>query len=241
MCTAFIKRGTDLLFGYSLDLDPEAWDYRIVKNKSLFTVAIRVGSTTYYTHGVNASGRFANLPYMNGEDTGHRGVGRNQYRIDLLADRYIRGRLSYAEVLDIARTKTVISGAGGSFHSLIGDAEGHILLLEPVYGFRAIDGDYACVTNYPAIPVLSDYSNPFYGKERCDAAAKILSESGADFGVEDGLRLLETVKQEGQWGTRLSFLYSRRENAVYYCIDGDFEHVEKWQFTSPAAQQEVTV
>ena len=232
MCTAFIQRGSDLLFGYSLDLDPAAWNYRIVKNKKLFTVAITLGPTTYYTHGVNAAGHFGNLPYMNGEDVGHRGVGRNQYRIDLLVDRYIRGKLSYAEVLSIAENRTILSGPGTSFHSLIGDAEGHILLLEPLYGFREIEEDYACIANFPAIPTLSDYANPFYGKDRYDTAVKTLAEAGADFGVEDGLRLLQAVKQEGQWGTRLSFLYSRRENAVYYCTEGDFDHTERWQFFS---------
>ena len=238
MCTAFIKRGSDLLFGYSLDLDPAAWDYRIIKNQKLFTVAIRLGSTTYYTHGVNAAGAFGNLPYMNGEDVGHKGVGRNQYRIDLLVDRYLRSKFSYAELLDIAKNKTLISGAGGSFHSLIGDAEGHILLLEPLFGFREIEENYACVTNFPLIPVLSDYSNPFYGKERYDSAVKILSEAGADFSVQEGLALLKSVKQEGQWGTRLSFLYSRQENAVYFCTEGDFERIEKWQFSAHTAQQE---
>ncbi len=229
MCTAFIHRGNDLICGYSLDLDPAVWNYSIVRKKDLFSVAIRIGSTTYYTHGVNADGHFGNLPYMNGTDTGRRGVGPGRYRIDLLVDRYLRGRLSYTEVLDIANSKSVISGAGGSFHSLIGDGEGHMLLIEPSYGVREMRGDYACVSNFPVIPTLPDYSNPFYGKERYDAAVGILAAAGADFDVAQGRELLRAVRQEGQWGTRLSFVYSRNENAMSYWLNGDFAQGERWQ------------
>ena len=228
MCTAFIHRGEDLLFGYNLDLDPAVWKYKLCKKSDLFTVTITMGKTVYYTHGVNAAGQFGNLPYMNGEDMGHMGVGRGQYRLDLLVDRYIRGRLSYPELLDIAEHKTLVSPAGASFHSLIGDGEGHMLLLEPSYGRREWDGDYACVTNFPLLPTLNDYSNPFYGKERYDTACDILSAASDGFSALDGMALLEKVKQEGQWGTRLSFVYSRKENAVYYCEDGDFGRIEKW-------------
>lgn len=236
MCTAFIKRGDDLLFGYNLDIDPAVWNYSIIKKKSIFTVGIRLGSTLYYTHGVNEEGHFANLPYMNGADVGHRGVGRGQYRIDLLVDRYLRGKLSYRQVSEIAGSKTLVSGAGASVHALVGDGEGHILLLEPSYGVREIRETCACVTNFPLIPALPDYSNPFYGKERYDRACSILRSADDSFSALDGMELLKTVKQEGQWGTRLSFVYSRRENAVYFCTDGEFGHMEKWQLGEPSAK-----
>ena len=228
MCTAFIHRGEDVVFGYSLDIDPAAWNYKLIKRKDLFTVAITVGSTTYYTHGVNAAGHFGNLPYMNGEDRGGVHPGRGRYRIDLLVDRYIRGRLSYEDALKIVESRAMLSGPGASFHALLGDGEGHMLLVEPSYGYREPEGDYACAANFPLLACLEDYSNPFYGKDRYDTAERILAEAGADFGIEDGLRLLERVKQEGQWGTRLSFVYSRNENAVYYCENGNFDAVERW-------------
>ncbi len=67
MCTSFAFRGKDLLYGYSLDIDPAVWNFSLKKNKNIFTVVITVGKTTYYSHGVNSLGHFANVPYMNGE------------------------------------------------------------------------------------------------------------------------------------------------------------------------------
>lgn len=226
MCTGFIKRGDDLLYGFNLDIDPEVWDFRLVKNKKIFTAAIKVGKTLYYTHGVNAEGCFSNLPYMNGPTDGARG-GKNSVRVDLLTDRYLRNKLSFDELLSTAKMKTVLNVSGASMHSLVGSPDGRMLLLEPQNGFREITEDYAAIANFPVLCELSDYNNPFYGRDRYDTATKILSESKNDFSVRDGLELLRKVKTEGKWGTKISFVYSKNENAVYYCLNGDFEKTEK--------------
>jgi hypothetical protein len=78
---------------------------------------------------------------------------------------------------------------------------------------------------------LSDYSNPFYGKDRYDKALSVLQKSNEDFNVADALDLLKQVKQEGQWGTKISFVYSRNENAVYYCLDGNFDDIRIHRFS----------
>ena len=54
--------------------------------------------------------------------------------------------------------------------------------------------------------------------DRYDAALSILRESGDDFSARDALKLLDAVKQTGHWGTRVSFVYSGNENAVYYAL-----------------------
>ena len=40
--------------------------------------------------------------------------------------------------MNIVGTKTIVNIPNGSMLSLIGDAEGHILLIEPGYGFKQI-------------------------------------------------------------------------------------------------------
>lgn len=226
MCTGFMKKGEDLLYGFNLDIDPAVWNFSLYKNKEIFTVGIKVGSTLYYTHGVNRHGRFSDLPYMNGEDIPAE-KGKKRERIDLLTNRYLRGQYSFDDVCKIVRDKAIVNVSGGSMHSLIGDENGRALLVEPGYGFREITGDHAVISNFPILATLSDYDNPFYGKDRYDKAKEILEKSPASFSAMDGMKLLENVKQEGPWGTKVSFVYSRNENAVYYCLDGDFEHIEK--------------
>ena len=69
------------------------------------------------------------------------------------------------------------------------------------------------------------HNNPFYGKDRYDKATQILKESKNSFSVDDALNLLKQCKQEGQWGTKVSFVYSKNNNVVYYCLNGNFNEV----------------
>ena len=229
MCTAIAIKGPDVLYGYNLDIDPEVWNYRLIKTKRYFSVGITVGSTTYLTHGVNRDGQFGDLPYMNGEVFCVPKEIRRE-RIDLLNDRYIRGKYTFEEVGRIVREAAVVNVPAATMHSLIGDRDGHLLLIEPGYGYRQYEEDHAVVTNFPLLAELSDYSCPFFGKDRYDKALSLLQSREKDFSVTDARDVLRQVRQDGQWGTRLSFVYSRNENAVTYCLNGDFDHVTVHRF-----------
>lgn len=229
MCTGFVRKGKDLIYGFNLDIDPNIWSFDIYKTKKYFTIGITVGSTTYFTHGVNANGNFGNLPYMNGVQQNYR-KGIKKQRIDLLNDKYIRGKYNYNDVLDIVNTKTLINIPNANMHSLICDADGNVVLLEPGYGNKIVKSKYAVISNFPILTKLDDYSNPFFGKDRYDIATQVLKESKSSFSVNDALDLLNKCKQEGKWGTKVSFVYSKNNNTVYYCLNGDFKKVLQHKF-----------
>ena len=229
MCTGFVYKGKDLLYGFNLDIDPNVWSFDVYKTKNYFTVGIKVGSTTYFTHGVNRNGNFGNLPYMNGEEF-KCPKGCAKQRIDLLIDKYIRGKISFDEIRDIVSTKTLTNAPAASMHSLVGDIDGNILLLEPGYGIKEIDEKYGVIANFPALARLNNYDNPFYGKERYDTVSKALAKADDDFSADDALGLLEKVKQTGQWATRVSFVYSRNDNSVHYCLDNRFDEISVHEF-----------
>lgn len=227
MCTAFIKKlRDDVICGYNLDIDPAVWNYALYRRKNVFTVGITVGSTLYFTHGVTASGRFSCLPYMNGPVAEGQKRGA---RIDLLVDRYLRGKYSFADVSEAVGAGRLVNAKGTSMHAVFADGREGVLLAEPGYGYRRIEADLACA-NFPLIPALEDYSNPFYGKERYDKVTSALACAGESFSAEDGLKLLSTVSQAGQWGTRLSFVCALGKGEVFYCENGDFERINKWRF-----------
>ena len=229
MCLAIAKKGADLLYGFNLDIDPAVWRFGVYQTKTYFGVGITVGKTTYYTHGVTASGHFSNVPYMNGAAVPvPRGAKRE--RIDLLTDRYLRGKYTNEDVAAILAEKTLVNPSGASFHSLIGNERGEFVIAEPGYGVRRVEEDFAVLSNFPVFAGLTDFSNPFYGKDRYDKAATVLQAAGADFSVRDALRLLEDTKQTGQWGTRVSFVYSRNESAVFFCLNGDFRRISEHRF-----------
>ena len=68
------------------------------------------------------------------------------------------------------------------------------------------------------------------GDDRYERAKRILDGSDDDFSVWDAFSLLYEVRQEGPWATRVSFVYSVKENAVYYTENNDFEHIKKYAF-----------
>lgn len=223
MCTGFIHKGNDLIYGFNLDIDPNVWSYDIYKNKNYFTVGIKVGSTTYFTHGVNREGNFGNLPYMNGEEFECKNT--NTQRIDLLIDKYIRGKISFDKLENIVDTKTIVNIKAVTMHSLIGDMNGNIILLEPGYGIKKIKENYGVITNFPILTKLENYDNPFYGKDRYDVVTKTLSNANRNFSVNDAMELLKKVKQVGQWATRTSFVYSKNNNKIYYCLNNKFDEI----------------
>lgn len=188
-----------------------------------------MGKTTYYVHGINKNGQFGNTPYMNSEIIpAPRGARRE--RIDLMSDRYVRCRYSFEDIEEILRTKTVCCIPAAAMHSLIGNADGGFLIIEPGYGYKKVEEHFAVLTNFPVLTELSDYSNPFFGKDRYDTALSALENAGDDFSAEDALRVLYETKQEGKWATRVSFVYSKNRNAVYYFLDGDISKIETHSF-----------
>ena len=231
MCTALAFKGDDLLYGFNLDIDPAVWQFSLHRTRSIFAIGITVGKTTYYVHGVNKNGQFGNVPYMNGEDF-PAPQGARRERIDLMSDRYIRGKYAFRDIEEILRTKTVVNIPAATMHSLIGSGDGEFLIVEPGYGWKKADGPFALLTNFPVLTELSDTDNPFYGKDRYDRALAALSKAGPDLSPEDMLRILYDTRQEGPWATRVSFVYSRRENAVRYFLNGDISRVETHRFAT---------
>lgn len=231
MCTAIAYRGTDLLYGFNLDVDPAVWQFSVRKTKEYFALCVTVGKTDYLVHGVSRDGHFGNTPYMNSAPA-MPPKGMRRERIDLLSDRYIRGKYSFADVEEILRTKAVVSPPAAPMHTLLGSGNGEFRIIEPGYGWKAVEERFAVLTNFPVLTGLPDYDNPFYGKARYDHAQAVLAAAGEDFSAEDLLRLLCEVRQEGQWATRQSFVWSRNRGEVLCFPDGDLSRLEVHSFGS---------
>lgn len=230
LCTSFVRKGNDIICGFNFDAPEGLWDYKINCQKNLFFVGIKFAGTLYHVHGVTSEGKYACLPYMNDPEKGKYNRKKNAQRIDLLVDRYLTGEYSYEDVLELNRTKEVINTPSSSMHAHFLSPDGRLLLVEPGLGHMEILGNYDIITNFPMMETLDDLSKPWYGKDRYEIGKKILADSHDDFSVQDGLSLLEKTKQEGLWATKVSFVYSKRDNAVYFCKNGDFSNITKHSF-----------
>ena len=231
MCTAFVKKGNDRIVGFNFDLAKDAFQYDIYKTKSLFYIGVTAGSTTYKTHGVNKNGNSGNLPYMNGTPETKRFRGAAYQRIDLLNDRFIAGKLDYAALLETVKAKTLVNIPGMSMHSLFSDRAGHMLLVEPGLGYRELAGDFALITNFPALDPPENPAPAWCGVDRYETGLALLQNSGPDFSVSDAFALLRATAQDEPWATRVSFVYSENESAVYYTEHRDFSHIQRHAFS----------
>ena len=260
MCTAFVKYGKDYICGFNMDINAGAMDCRLLMDDQVFAVActpldpsaVIPGSREIppeYTdyekgllriHGVNRNGHFGNQLNNMRYTKAPFEIGENCVPLYYLVDSFIRGKLALKDVERYARTRKVVNLPTGSvqipdmgMHSLLSDGEGHMMVVEPGNGFSVLSDRYAALSNFAVMELPEDFTPEnfgYYGKDRYDTALSVLRHSGDDFSVQDGLRLLDAVKQTGQWGTRVSFVYSGNEQAVYYALEHDFTDIRKHCF-----------
>ena len=260
MCTAFVYQGADLIYGFNMDINADAFPWEIVAGEDAFYVALRPAADG------NALSSFGALPpgyadYTGGvlrlqgvtakgvlavqlNNMGCKGapfeIREDAYPLYGAVDHLLSGRMTVREAEAIAARKRLVNMPTGTLaipdlamHSLIADADGHMLLLEPGCGSARFCGRYAVVSNFPLLVLPKDFSDEragFYGLDRYETVSRTLSEADDGFGVQDGLKLLHAVRQTGRWATRVSFVWSKKENAVYYAVENDFEHVTRHAF-----------
>ncbi len=238
MCTGFIKRGGDIVFGFNMDLPDGLWDYRVCAKRDMFYVGIKARGRVYKVHGVNAKGQFGNMPYMNAPERGQYRRGRTYRRLDLLVNDYISGKLDYPELEAIVRTHSIVNVPDCSMHTLFGDAEGHMLLVEPGFQAEAQTGDYAVISNFPILEKPEDLvpeKYGWYGMDRYRIAEEMLRSADASFGIPEGMKVLEAVSQTQYAPTRVSFVYSVNTQTVCYAIERDFPGAKTYRLSEGEA------
>lgn len=261
MCTAFIHKGTDLIYGFNMDINVEAFSWEVVAEKDAFYVAFNpIGADKYLASGSNIpegyadySGNKLRVQGVNSKgifavqlnNMGCKGapfvISEDAYPLYGIVDKLLSGRITVKEAETIAMNKRLVNMPTGgidipdiAMHSLVADVAGNILLLEPGNGMARFGDRYVVLSNFPMLVLpkdLDDEHRGFYGLDRYETANRMLAEADEDFGVQDGLKLLNSVKQVGHWATRVSFVWSKNENAVYYVLENDFEHVTRHAFS----------
>ena len=166
-------------------------------------------------------------------------IGENTVPLYSLVDRFLCGEMGIDGIIDTARKKRVVnmpSFAAGlpdpAMHSLLSDENGRILMLEPGNGYAEIRAKYAVMSNFSMLILPGDLAEKtgYYGVDRYETAVKLIRAAGNGFSPEYGLSVLNAVKQEQYAPTRISFVYSRNENSVYYALERDFSHIRIHSF-----------
>lgn len=227
MCTRFVHRGDDLIVGFNFDIDLAMWDHKVIADENRFYIGIRRPDGAYHSyHGVNKNGNFATLLYVQGNENAQpSNAANNEIAIHNFAEEYIKGNISYNDALAMLRKDKIVYAEDTTMQALFSDARGRAVIIEPGIGYREISGSYALITNYSVLDPKSTCPYIIPGDDRYERANEVLKHSNENFSVENALCLLLEVRQEGEWATRVSFVWSAEQNAVYYVLNNNFDNV----------------
>lgn len=231
MCTRFVCRGDDMLTGFDFDIDLAVWHHRIMTEKDRFSIGILRPDGAYHAyHGVNRNGNVGTLLYVHGNPAGRYTDGPACVTIADLTERFINAQISFDEALTIAQSKRIVYAPDSTMQAMLSDRQGRVLIIEPGIGYRLEEAPRSLMTNYSLLKPES--TRPFIvaGDDRYERAKSALAGFGPDFSVANALSVLRAVRQEGPWATRVSFVYSQKEQTVYYVRDADFDNVTTYKF-----------
>ena len=231
MCIRFVYRGNDIITGFNFDIDLAMYDYQVIKEKDCFYIGIlRPDGMRHAYHGVNRNGNVGTLLYVHGNPTGAYQDTSGCMTIANLTEQFIRAQLTFDDALRMVQTKKIVYALDATMQAMLSDIRGRTLIIEPGLGYREDTGAYSLITNYSLLDPES--TRPFIvpGDDRYERAAQLLNGYGNNFTVPDALSLLRAVRQDGPWATRVSFLYSVKEQTVYYVQNNHFEQVSKYEF-----------
>ena len=199
MCTRFVYNGKDTITGFNFDIDLSVWDHKIIKEKDRFYIGIKMPDNRYHSfHGVHRNGNTGTLLYVHGNPRGRYVEENSSYTIADLTENYIRGILSFDEVLHILQEQK----------------------------------QYSLMTNYSVLKPESTRPYIVPGDDRYERAQAQLEKQKETFSVSDAFHILKSVRQEGLWATRVTFVYSVMEKKIYYVLNNDFEEMSEYFFDS---------
>ncbi len=231
MCTRFVYRGDDMITGFNFDIDLNVWNHTVIAEKDRFYIGIMRPDGRYHSyHGVNRNGNVGTLLYVHGSPAAVYRDDPSCITIADLTERYIHAQISFDDVLHIVKTTKITYAPDTTMQAMLSDIHGRVLVIEPGIGHREIYGKYALITNYSLLAPES--TKPFIvpGDDRYETGIKLLNTYGNNFSISDAFSVLHAVRQEGLWATRVSFVYSAKEQAVYYVQNNHFGQIVKYVF-----------
>lgn len=233
MCTRFVYNGNDTVVGFNFDIDLSVWTHKVIKEKDRFYIGIKMPDGNYHSfHGVNKNGNVGTLLYVNGNEKGKYSNDLNCRTIADVTESFIKGIITLDDALNIVQHNRVVYAPDATMQAMLSDRNGRVLIIEPGLGFRFEQAQYSLITNYS---VLSpEVTKPYIvsGDDRFERADELLKSCNESISVIEAFQILKSVKQEGIWATRVSFVYSVNENKVYYVENNDFDHISSFQLNN---------
>lgn len=233
MCTRFVYNGNDTIVGFNFDIDLSVWKHKVIKEENRFFIGIKMPDKQYHSfHGVNRNGNVGTLLYVNGNENGKFIANENCYTISQLTENFIKGLVSFDDAVDIVSTKKIVYAPDATMQAMLSDIQGRVLIIEPGIGYRLEHTKHSLITNYSVLRPETTRPYIVSGDDRYERANQLIEKCNDKFSVTEAFHILNAVKQEGLWATRVSFVYPVKENKVYYVLNNNFENIVSYEFSN---------
>lgn len=232
MCTRFVYNGDDTITGFNFDIDLAVWDHKLLFDENRFGIGIKMPDGIYHMfHGVHAGGNAGTLLYVHENGKAAACGTPDRVMISDLAECYIKNELTFDTALKTVRNREIVYAPDATMQAMLSDSKGRALIVEPGIGFRLEEKQrYSLITNYSLLDPESTRPYIVPGDDRYERAKEVLERADDGFSVEDAFALLHKVRQEGLWATRVSFVYSARQDRVYYALNNNFSNIREHRF-----------
>lgn len=233
MCTRFVLRGdANIITGFNFDIDLGVWNHQVIVERDRFYIGIlRPDGKRHGYHGVHRNGNVGTLLYVHGNAKGAYRKSRNHITVAELTEAFIGGSLDYEAVRTLLQQKSVTYAEDATMQAMLSDVFGRTLIIEPGIGWREeCQPGFSLMTNDSVLDPESTIPYHIPGDNRYEQAKVLLSGYGARATVADAFSVLRTVRQKEPWATRVSFVYTARESAVYYCENCKWTEIQKISF-----------
>lgn len=232
MCTRFVYRGNDVITGFNFDIDPAVWKHKIIEEKERFSIGILRPDGKYHSyHGVNQNGNAGTLLYVHGNPAGACQNRPDCMTIADLTEQFINAQISFDDALQIVNSKTITYAPDATMQAMLSDQLGRVLIIEPGIGHREEYGTFSLITNYSLIKPETTKAFILPDDNRYEKALQLFEDYKNAFSISKAFSLLHAVRQEGLWASRVSFVYSVKDHAVYYAENNCFAHIRKFVFS----------
>ncbi len=232
MCTCFVNRGNDLIIAMNFDNNGLKFGLN-TKDKKAFIVDVYTTGGKQPSFGINSQKIFVNNLYVDSNEKGtYKRISKTRTLTVYVVRDILEGKIKIDDINDYLEKMEIVNAPNLSAHNLIADENGNVWIIEPGRGTIRNEKDespYYIMTNFSLIDYKVGKTYTDNGFDRYIEVKNNLDKE-KELSVKIAFDILEKVKQDGEWKTDFSMVYSRNENKVFYCYNAEYKNIMEYTF-----------
>jgi hypothetical protein len=232
MCTCFVDRRNDLLVGMNFDNNGMKFELNTSIPNS-FIVDIYTDFGKQPSFGINSQKTFVNNLFVDSNGNGlYKRISKTRTLNVYLIKSLLEGNIEINDLDSYLNTMEIVNAPNLCTHNLIADKNGNVWVVEPGRGNiknKTNESSYFIMTNFSIIDYNAGKEYTDCGFDRYINVKQNLDKKNG-LSIKDAFSILEKVKQNGEWKTEFSMVYSKNENKVYYCYNADYNNILEYKF-----------